>query len=226
MISKNKLLESIHAGIWNAHMRYKDWAGGWWMSGYSIEGFMTANIAEQIMTGDASSRTMYLTLETTFKDLRDNESIPTSRGRKTSSVKDGNKVDIAIYSKAWELNYIIEVKRAYPWNHRACLADIRRLRDLSIQFARNGGKIKAAVFTHYIWCKKSSTKEVNPKKDLFDPYCEKHFGVLVNALDYTSKGLGVPEHEYRLIDQDVEKDENGKFTTWACGSLVFAFTTK
>jgi len=139
------LISTIHKSIHQANNDHANWTGGWWMQAYGVEGFLVSRIADGIM--NHKNRPGYLTLETSFRELYENcKKMP--KGKRITSTKDSNRIDIALYNRNDMLSHVVEVKRFWS---PACYTDIDRLTKFYGRHNKsNEGSLKEALFVQLV----------------------------------------------------------------------------
>lgn len=164
-MNKNDILEAIHFGIRSANVEHSEWTGGNWVTVYGVESYIASCIARSIM--DLENPPTYITLETKFSELYDNNGIR-PRGPVRKASKDNNKLDLALYSDE-AISYAIELKRF--WSADKCLDDIERLCCLMRTLSRDkGGSLRGAIFALLVTVKPRNAEDTEVLASSFDKY--------------------------------------------------------
>ena len=181
-MTEKELVATLHESIFKANTDYENWSGGFWLCEYGVEGFMVSRIADAIMSSKNIQRhPTYLTLETSFQELLENQG-KWPKGKRKECMKDGNRLDIALYYGEG-LSQVLEVKRCWS---PACLRDLERLCELLRHCGKNaGGTLKCGVFVLCLHAKAKKNQDVfeclerscAEKEERCRNYLEKHGSV-------------------------------------------------
>lgn len=110
IVTEERILQAINKGMIEACDRHHRMTGGAWLWA-APEYLSTVHIAEEISALDEGH---LVELEVDVKALT-HQAGPRLRGRKPAAVREGGRVDIALYWKNGSPRAIIEVKRFATW---------------------------------------------------------------------------------------------------------------
>lgn len=152
-ITKQQIIKSIHKGISNADLKYEKWTHGRTVISAGVEGLMVASVAEAV--NECQGRGESLDLEYSFSKIREESGAESRRGRKMSTLKGGNRVDIVLFNSYDKPTCVIEIKRT--WNSEQCLKDLHRIRDLIRAYSpKRGGSLRRGFLA--MWIAKVATQ--------------------------------------------------------------------
>ena len=208
-ITKQQIIKSIHKGISNADIKYEKWTHGRTVISAGVEGLMVASVAEAV--NECQGEEESLDLEYSFNKIEEESGAESRRGRKMSTLKGGNRVDIVLFNSYYKPTCVIEIKRT--WSSEQCVKDLHRIRDLIRAYSRNrGGSLRRGFLA--MWIAKDATQTKTGSDKIYEQLTK-----IEKDIDgkYDPKELAIDFHLGRI--RGAGKEYRKEFPDWRAASL-------
>lgn len=154
MIIKSNLTNALLSGTLKANRKYEKMSRGAWLCDYGVEGFMASFLAMEVAEVLQDWYTTgHVTLEEPIYSFSDYANAVPKRGPKKASLREGGRVDLALWKEGKGGDHLIgavEAKRG--WNSDEATKDIARLRELQNYFGKvREGQMQYTAFVTFLY---------------------------------------------------------------------------